>query len=178
MQEKLPWAQFTQNLFYVTPHDIWYVNFTRISFSHEIQVKGTNEIHIKKFMWNFAWKFPYKFHYKCSFHTNIFTWISHAPLRPMNKWLGKTYNYCCWSRIAVCERAQGQIRHTTTVVEVESLYASVHKSKKAYHYCCWSRIAVRERAQGQIRLTTTVVEVESLYASVHKVKWVLLGKFL
>ena len=111
------------------PHGILYVNFTRISSSHEIQVKRYAWNSHKKIHVEFTWKFSHKFHYKCSFHLNIFTWISHAPLLPINKWLGMIYHYCCWSRIAVRKCAQGQIRLTTTVVEVELLYVSVHKVK-------------------------------------------------
>ena len=133
------------------PHGILYVNFTRISSSHEIQVKRYAWNSHKKIHVEFTWKFSHKVHYKCSFHMNIFTWISHAPLLPINKWLGMTYHYCCWSRNAIWE-------HACT------------RSNKTYHYCCWSRVSVRKHAQGQIRPTTTVVEVESLYASVYKVK--------
>lgn len=119
--------------------NLFYVNFTWYLVCEFHMNSSSREIQVKRYTWNsqkknsrqihveFALKFSHKFHCKCLFHMNIFTWISHAPLWPMNKWLGMTYHYCCWSRIAVRERVQGQ---TGSPWEVSVI-------KKYQSYCSW-----------------------------------------
>lgn len=98
--------------------------------SKKVHMKNSCKIHVE-----FALKFSHKFLCKCLFHMNIFTWISHAPLWPMNKWLGMTYHYCCWSRIAVRERVQGQ---TGSPWEVSVI-------KKYQSYCSWLHSSTKKK---------------------------------